>query len=142
MQAAIPSGKGSMLAVLGSSLSVIDEILDRDFKNKCFVANDNSPQQVVVSGLKENILKFSVILNFIERIHNQKFHAVRAFQELNYQVIAAGDSYNDLSMIDQADAGFLFRAPESVRTERSDLECYDDYEELYSAIMNRVKQGF
>ena len=84
----------------------------------------------------------SVILNFIERIHNQKFHAVRAFQELNYQVIAAGDSYNDLSMIDQADAGFLFRAPERVRTERSDLGCYDHYEDLYSAIMNRVKQGF
>ena len=63
MQDAIPSGKGSMLAVLGSSLSIIDEILDKDFKNKCFVANDNSPQQVVVSGLKENIIKFSDILN-------------------------------------------------------------------------------
>ena len=63
MQDAIPSGKGSMLAVLGSSLSTIDEILDKDFKNKCFVANDNSPQQVVVSGLKENIKKLSDILN-------------------------------------------------------------------------------
>ena len=61
------------------------------------------------------------ISSFAERIPDQKFEAVRALQRLNYQVIAAGDSYNDLSMIDQADAGFLFRAPNHVRTERSDL---------------------
>ena len=46
------------------------------------------------------------ISSFVERTPNQKFEAVRAFQKLNYQVIAAGDSYNDLAMIDEADAGF------------------------------------
>ena len=43
------------------------------------------------------------ITGFVERIPNQKFHAVRSFQELNYRVLAAGDSYNDLSMIDQVE---------------------------------------
>ena len=77
------------------------------------------------------------ITGFVERIPNQKFHAVRSFQELNYRVLAAGDSYNDLSMIDQADAGLLFRAPEHVRSERSDLICHDDYSDLLTSI-----QGF
>ena len=75
-----------------------------------------------------------VITGFVERIPNQKFHAVRSFQELNYRVLAAGDSYNDLSMIDQADAGLLFRAPDHVRSERSDLICHDEYSELLSSI--------
>ena len=56
------------------------------------------------------------------------------FQGLNYKVIAAGDSYNDLSMIDQADAGFLFRAPDNVQSERNDLEAYDGYDDLLDAI--------
>ena len=51
MQAAVPKGQGGMLAVLGSELSKIVEILDKN-KNKyeCFVANDNSNGQVVLSG--------------------------------------------------------------------------------------------
>ena len=81
------------------------------------------------------------ISSFAERIPDQKFEAVRALQRLNYQVIAAGDSYNDLSMIDQADAGFLFRAPNHVRTERSDLTCFDDYSDLLSSIKNIIESG-
>ena len=51
MQAAVPKGQGGMLAVLGSELSTIVEILDKN-KNKyeCFIANDNSNGQVVLSG--------------------------------------------------------------------------------------------
>ena len=81
------------------------------------------------------------ISSFAERIPDQKFEAVRALQRLNYQVIAAGDSYNDLSMIDQADAGFLFRAPNHVRTERSDLACFDDYSDLLLSIKNIIESG-
>lgn len=82
------------------------------------------------------------ISSFAERTPNQKFEAVRAFQKLNYQVIAAGDSYNDLSMIDQADAGFLFRAPDHVRTERSDLTCFDDYSDLLSSINEIIENDY
>ena len=81
------------------------------------------------------------ISSFVERTPNQKFEAVRAFQKLNYQVIAAGDSYNDLAMIDEADAGFLFRAPDHVRTERSDLVCFNEYADLLSSIKEIVENG-
>jgi len=82
------------------------------------------------------------ISSFVERTPNQKFEAVRAFQKLNYQVIAAGDSYNDLAMIDEADAGFLFRAPDHVRTERSDLACFDEYADLLSSIKEIVGNSY
>tara|TARA_X000001036_G_C20476612_1_gene723873 strand:- start:121 stop:753 length:633 start_codon:yes stop_codon:yes gene_type:complete len=81
------------------------------------------------------------ISGFAERIPNQKFHAVRSFQELNYRVLAAGDSYNDLSMIDQADAGLLFRAPDHVRSERSDLTCHDHYSDLLNSIRDFVESS-
>tara|TARA_B100000029_G_scaffold442013_1_gene460172 strand:+ start:528 stop:1157 length:630 start_codon:yes stop_codon:yes gene_type:complete len=74
------------------------------------------------------------IIGFTQRTPDQKFESVRMFQGLNYKVIAAGDSYNDLSMIDQADAGFLFRAPDNVQSERNDLEAYDGYDDLLDAI--------
>ena len=45
---------------------------------------------------------------------NQKFHAVNALKGLNFQVIAAGDSYNDTGMLGAADAGFFIHPPESI----------------------------
>ena len=82
------------------------------------------------------------ISSFVERTPNQKFEAVRAFQNLNYQVIAAGDSYNDLAMIDEANKGFLFRAPDHVRAERSDLACFDEYADLLSSIKEIVGNSY
>jgi phosphoserine/homoserine phosphotransferase len=43
-----------------------------------------------------------------------KRHVVKAFQGLNYKVIAMGDSYNDITMLETADAGILFRPPETI----------------------------
>ena len=86
-----------------------------------------------------NVDETGVVTSFSQRTPEQKFHSVRSFQELNYKVIAAGDSYNDLSMIDKADAGFLFRAPENVRVERSDLVCFEEYDELFGAISNAAE---
>ena len=48
------------------------------------------------------------------RINNQKTQAVKALQGLNYHVIAFGDSYNDLGMIQEADQGFFFNPPASM----------------------------
>jgi phosphoserine/homoserine phosphotransferase len=48
------------------------------------------------------------------RMPDQKRQAVAALQSLNYKVIAAGDSYNDTSMLGQADHGFLVHAPDNV----------------------------
>tara|TARA_B100000886_G_scaffold228980_1_gene159685 strand:- start:565 stop:1497 length:933 start_codon:yes stop_codon:yes gene_type:complete len=64
MQQAVPNKQGGMMAVLGSDLRVIEGILMENIKKyECFIANDNSPQQVVVSGLKSNLDKFSEDLN-------------------------------------------------------------------------------
>ena len=54
------------------------------------------------------------IVNYKLRQNNQKTKAVKALQELNFQVISAGDSYNDIGMLEQADAGILFNPPASV----------------------------
>ena len=48
-----------------------------------------------------------------------------AFQSLGYRVLASGDSYNDVSMLLAADAGFLFRAPERVREEFPQLPAFE-----------------
>ncbi len=76
------------------------------------------------------------IVSFTPRIENQKRHAVEAFQAMNYFVAAAGDSFNDLAMIDQADAGFLFRSPAAIQESRPDLAAFEDYDDLYRALID------
>jgi len=65
------------------------------------------------------------------RMSDHKRHAVRAFKSLNYRVVAAGDSYNDTSMLAEADAGFLFRAPDNVRAEFPQFPCLDSFDDLF-----------
>ena len=65
------------------------------------------------------------------RMSDHKRHAVRAFKSLNYRVVAAGDSYNDTSMLAEADAGFLFRAPDNVRTEFPQFPALDSFDDLF-----------
>ncbi|OEY67722.1 bifunctional phosphoserine phosphatase/homoserine phosphotransferase ThrH [Marinobacter sp. X15-166B] len=54
------------------------------------------------------------ITDYLLRQRDPKRQSVRAFQLLNYRVIAAGDSYNDTTMLTQAEAGILFHAPQNV----------------------------
>jgi phosphoserine/homoserine phosphotransferase len=63
-----------------------------------------------------------------------KRHAVQAFKSINMKVFAAGDSYNDLSMIQNAHAGALFRAPESIVQAFPDLPALSSYNELLGQI--------
>lgn len=74
------------------------------------------------------------IAAFRPRVEEQKREAVRAFQSMNYRVFAAGDSFNDLKMIDAADVGFLFKAPAAIAAERPDLAAFDDYDDLLDAL--------
>lgn len=68
------------------------------------------------------------------RQQNGKREAVKAFKALNMQVFAAGDSFNDLAMIREADAGCLFRAPEAIRTDCADIPCVDTFDALLAGI--------
>ncbi len=69
------------------------------------------------------------------RQKDQKRMAVKAFQGLNYKVIAAGDSYNDIGMLSEADAGFLFCPPDSIVNEFPQFKVTHDYTELKHAII-------
>jgi phosphoserine/homoserine phosphotransferase len=68
------------------------------------------------------------------RQQNGKREAVKALKSLNMAVFAAGDSFNDLAMIREADAGCLFRAPEAIRKDCADISCVDAFDELLAKI--------
>ena len=72
------------------------------------------------------------------RMADQKRHSVAALQSLNYNVIAAGDSFNDTSMLGQADHGFLFHAPENVVRQFPQFPAVNDYTELLKLILARL----
>ena len=69
------------------------------------------------------------------RQQDQKRRAVEAFRSIGFSIVAAGDSYNDLSMLRAADHGMLFRAPERVRIDNADLNALDEYDDLLDAII-------
>jgi len=68
------------------------------------------------------------------RQQNGKKHAVAAFKSLGFQVFAAGDSFNDLAMIEEAGNGCLFCAPDAIRRDYSHLRCADSHSELLGEI--------
>jgi phosphoserine / homoserine phosphotransferase len=70
------------------------------------------------------------VVGYKLRQADPKRQAVRAFQSLYYRVIAAGDSYNDTTMLGAADAGILFHAPEKVSAEFPQFPSVHTYEEL------------
>jgi phosphoserine/homoserine phosphotransferase len=66
---------------------------------------------------------------------DQKRQAVLAFKGLNFQVTAAGDSYNDISMLTEAHAGVWFRPPEKLVGEYPQFPVTHSHEELYEALL-------
>lgn len=80
------------------------------------------------------------VTDYVIRQTDPKTKAVNAFKSLNYRVIAAGDSYNDIGMLGAADAGFLFHAPEKVINEFPQfvsVQTYDDLREKFRAASSR-----
>jgi phosphoserine/homoserine phosphotransferase len=74
------------------------------------------------------------LVNYHLRMPNQKREAVKRFKEINFDVIAAGDSYNDTAMLAEAHAGILFHAPENVIREFPQFAVTNTYAELRAAI--------
>lgn len=75
------------------------------------------------------------IVDYRLRIDDGKRRAVIALKLLNFSVIAAGDSYNDTTMLGEADAGILFRPPQNVIDEFPHFPVAHSYEELRAAII-------
>ena len=74
------------------------------------------------------------ITGFDIRIDDQKRRSVEALQSIGFQVIAAGDSYNDLTMIDKADAGYLFRTTDKIKADYPDVKAFDEYDDFLAEI--------
>jgi phosphoserine/homoserine phosphotransferase len=80
------------------------------------------------------------IVDYKLRQEDPKRQSVKAFHQLNYRVIASGDSYNDTTMLSEADAGILFRAPDNVIEEFPQfpaVESYDDLKKAFLSASNR-----
>lgn len=78
------------------------------------------------------------IVDYRLRQPNQKQAAVEAFRALEYRVVAAGDSYNDTTMLGAADAGYLFHAPANVIAEFPQFRALDTYDDLLAAIRSHL----
>lgn len=72
------------------------------------------------------------------RMADQKRGSVQALQSINYNVVAAGDSFNDTTMLAQADSGILFRAPENVVRQFPQFPAVNEYGELLELIQARL----
>ena len=70
------------------------------------------------------------IVDYKLRQKDPKRQSVKALHGLNFRVIASGDSYNDTTMLEEADAGILFRAPANVIEEFPQYPAVETYEEL------------
>ena len=74
------------------------------------------------------------ITNYLLRQPDQKRHAVAALKNLNYHVIAAGDSFNDIAMLAEAHAGFLFHSPDNIKKQFPQFRAFETYPDLMNAI--------
>ncbi|WP_442887009.1 bifunctional phosphoserine phosphatase/homoserine phosphotransferase ThrH [Congregicoccus parvus] len=72
------------------------------------------------------------------RMADQKRCSVAALKSIGYRVIAAGDSFNDTTMLAEADHGFLFHAPESIEKQFPQFPALHDYDALLAAILEKV----
>jgi len=80
------------------------------------------------------VVKNDRITGYVIRQPDPKRCSVQAFKSLNYRVIAAGDSFNDVSMLEEADRGFFFCAPDNVRAEFPQYSVAHDYAQLQGLI--------
>ena len=79
------------------------------------------------------------IVDYQIRIPEQKQKTVAALKRLNYHVISAGDSFNDTAMLREANVGFLFHAPESIRRQFPQFKAVDSYPDLFALIREAMQ---
>lgn len=78
------------------------------------------------------------ITNYKIRIPEQKQRAVAALRSMNYHVIAAGDSFNDTAMLAEANVGFLFHAPDTIKKQFPQFKAVETYPELMRLIKGEL----
>jgi phosphoserine/homoserine phosphotransferase len=78
------------------------------------------------------------IVDYKLRQKDPKRKTIEALQGLQYQVIGMGDSYNDISMLQQSEVGILFRPPDNVVKDYPELPVVQDYEELKKILIRYI----
>ena len=78
------------------------------------------------------------ITGFKMRCEQSKLTTVKGLQSIGYETIAAGDSYNDLGMILNSKAGFLFKSTDKIKADYPELPAYEEFEDLLNAIKNAL----
>ena len=81
------------------------------------------------------------ITGFKMRIENSKLTTVKHLQAMGFNTIAAGDSFNDLAMIQASRAGFLFRSTEQIKKDYPELPAYEEFDEFLAAIRAALAEG-
>ncbi len=74
------------------------------------------------------------IVGYKMRVEKSKFTTVKALQSIGFDTIAAGDSYNDLGMIQASKAGFLFKSTEQIKLDHPEIPAYEEFDDLLAAI--------
>ena len=74
------------------------------------------------------------ITGYKMRCEKSKLTTVKALQSIGYETIAAGDSFNDLGMIQASKAGFLFKSTEQIKKYYPELPAYEEFGDLLAAI--------
>ena len=74
------------------------------------------------------------VTGFRMRCEKSKLSSVKALQSIGFETIAAGDSFNDLAMIQASKAGFLFRSTEQIKKDHPELQAFEEYSDLLNAI--------
>jgi phosphoserine/homoserine phosphotransferase len=80
----------------------------------------------------------NMVIGYNLRQHEQKRQVVKAFKGMQYQVVAFGDSYNDICMLEEADAGVLFRPPQNVIKDYPQFPVVTSYSELKAQIIKYI----
>ena len=76
------------------------------------------------------------ITGFKLRVEKSKYSTVKALQSIGFDIIAAGDSYNDLGMIEIAQNGFLFKSTEQIKKDYPQFPAFEEFDEFLAAIKN------
>ncbi len=79
------------------------------------------------------------ITDFKMRIQQSKLSTIKALHQIGFEIIAAGDSYNDLDMLRNADAGFLFRSTAQIKADYPELPAYEEFDNLLAAMRGQMR---
>jgi phosphoserine/homoserine phosphotransferase len=80
-----------------------------------------------------------IIIDYQERVLDQKKKTALCFKMMNYDITAIGDSYNDIGMLVEAEHGIFFRAPEKITKEYPQFPVVHEYSDLKDLIISYLK---